>query len=104
MSGVFERFSPFIRDFIYRNGWNELHPIQVEAAKVIFDTERDLLLTSSTASGKTEAALFPVISLLYDSPAASFGALYIAPLKSLINDQFSRIDELLDETGMPVYH
>jgi len=104
MSGVFERFSPFIRDFIYRSGWNELHPIQVEAAKVIFDTDHDLLLTSSTASGKTEAALFPIISLLYDKPPASFGALYIAPLKSLINDQFSRIDELLDMTGMPVYH
>ncbi len=30
------------------------------------------------------------------------GALYIAPLKSLINDQFYRLDELLDLSGIPV--
>ena len=30
--------------------------------------------------------------------------LYIAPLKSLINDQFERIDELLKESGIPVTH
>lgn len=104
MASVFERFSPFIRDYIYRSGWDELHPIQVDAARILFDTESDLLLTSATASGKTEAALFPIISMLYDDPPQSFGALYIAPLKSLINDQFFRIDELLDETGMPVWH
>ncbi len=101
---VFDRFSPFIREFIYSNGWTELHPIQVEAAETLFDTDKDLLLTSATASGKTEAAFFPIISMLYESPPPSFGALYIAPLKSLINDQFSRIDELLDKSGMPVYH
>ena len=30
--------------------------------------------------------------------------LYVAPLKSLINDQFFRMDELLDMSGIPVYH
>ena len=35
---------------------------------------------------------------------ASIGAIYIAPLKSLINDQFGRISELCMETGIPVYH
>ena len=34
----------------------------------------------------------------------SIGALYIAPLKALINDQFGRISELCDQTGIPVYH
>lgn len=101
---IFYRFAPFIQDYIYRCGWESLRGVQLDAARVLFDTGHNLLLSSSTASGKTEAAFFPIISMLYDEPPASFGALYIAPLKSLINDQFGRLDELLDMSGIPVFH
>lgn len=104
MPDVFYRFSPFIRDYIYENDWTSLRGVQLEAARVLFDTDDNLLLTSQTASGKTEAAFFPVLSMMYDDPPCSFGALYIAPLKSLINDQFSRLDRILDMTGIPVFH
>ncbi len=98
------KFAPFIREYIYRRGWEELRAVQTEAARVIFETDSNLLLTTPTASGKTEAAFFPVLSELYENPGEGFGALYIAPLKSLINDQFGRMDELLDESGVPVCH
>jgi len=101
---IFERFPPFIREYIYGHAWESLRPVQVAAAKSIFDSDNNLLLTSATASGKTEAALFPVLSILCEEPAASVGVLYIAPLKSLINDQFLRLEELLDMTGIPVTH
>ena len=101
---IFDRFSPFIRDYIYRNSWAELRPIQSAAAESVFFSDNNLLLTSATASGKTEAAFFPALSLMCEDPPASVGILYIAPLKSLINDQFGRIDELLDLTGIPVTH
>lgn len=104
MSDVFEMYSPFIREFIYSHGWQSLSPVQVAAAEIIFGTGDNLLLPSQTASGKTEAAFFPILSEFYDDMPRSIGALYIAPLKSLINDQFSRISELCDETGIPVYH
>ncbi len=104
MSDIFSRFAPFVREYIYRHGWEELRAVQTEAARVIFETDCNLLLTTPTASGKTEAAFFPVLSELYENPGEGFGALYIAPLKSLINDQFSRMDELLDESGVPVCH
>ena len=101
---IFYRFSPFIQDFIYNNGWQDLRAVQLAAARVIFESDKNLLITSSTASGKTEAAFFPILSLMCEDMPQSVGALYIAPLKSLINDQFSRLDELLDLTGIPVFH
>ena len=103
---VFSRFPDFIKEFIYRNSWTELRDIQLDAARVIFDTDSNLLLSSSTASGKTEAAFFPIITDILDHPecSQSISVLYIAPLKSLINDQFSRLDELLDMTGITVTH
>ena len=101
---IFERFPPFIREFIYSHGWESLREVQVAAAKTLFETDHNLLLTSSTASGKTEAAFFPILADLYENPPQSVGVLYVAPLKSLINDQFFRIDELLEESGIPVTH
>lgn len=101
---IFERFPDFIREYIYSHSWESLRAVQIAAAHTLFDTDNNLLLTSSTASGKTEAAFFPILSELFENPPKSVGVIYIAPLKSLINDQFLRIDELLDRTGIEVTH
>ncbi len=101
---IFERFPDFIREFIYTNTWDSLRPVQMAAAHTLFETDHNLLLTSSTASGKTEAVFFPILTELWEDPAASIGVIYIAPLKSLINDQFFRIEQLLDQSGIPVTH
>lgn len=103
---LFSRFPPFIREYIYSHGWEELRQTQLDAAHVIFETNKNLLLSSSTASGKTEAVFFPILSELCALPLASDGVkvLYIAPLKSLINDQFYRMEDLLDQSGIPVFH
>ena len=55
---IFERFPEFIREFIYSHSWETLRPVQIAAARTLFETDNNLLLTSSTASGKTEAAFF----------------------------------------------
>ena len=99
---IFERFPEFIREYIFTHRWETLRGVQVAAARTLFLTNHHLLLTSSTASGKTEAAFFPILSDLWENPPASVGALYICPLKSLINDQFGRMEELLDLSGISV--
>lgn len=104
MSEIFDRYPDFVREFIYSHGWETLRDVQIAAAKTVFNTDHNLLLTSSTASGKTEAAFFPVLSEMIEEPPTSVGVLYIAPLKSLINDQFYRIEELLRESGIAVTH
>ena len=99
---IFERFPDFIREYIFSHRWDSLRAVQVAAARTLFLTDHHLLLTSSTASGKTEAAFFPILSDLWEHPPKSVGVIYIAPLKSLINDQFARMDELLDLSGIRV--
>lgn len=101
---IFSRYAPFVQDFIYRNNWENLRGIQVAAADVIFHTDENLLLTASTASGKTEAAFFPIITEFYEDPPKSVGCIYIGPLKALINDQFLRLTELCEEAEIPIWH
>ena len=71
---IFYRFTPFIQDYIYQNGWKDLREVQIAAAKAIFETDKNLLISSSTASGKTEAAFFPIISLMCEDMPKSVGA------------------------------
>lgn len=100
----FYRLAPFIQEYIYTHGWTELRPVQIEACRVIFDTDAHLLLAAGTASGKTEAAFLPVLTLLHEKPATTIGVLYIGPIKALINDQFERLNDLLKEADIPVWH
>ena len=100
---VFERYAPFIQDYIYRSGWQVLRAVQNAAGEAIFGTDDNVLISASTASGKTEAAFFPILTLLEEEPSDSVGVLYIAPLKALINDQFGRLNDLCEEEGIPVY-
>ncbi|MHA2245551.1 MAG: DEAD/DEAH box helicase [Candidatus Hodarchaeales archaeon] len=100
---IFNRFPAFIQEWIYSHGWEELREIQVASAKAIFDTKTHVLLATGTASGKTEAAFFPALTLIYEDNPASIGILYISPLKALINDQFNRIEELLEEAEISAW-
>ena len=99
---VYERYAPWIQEYIYQSGWQTLRAVQNAAGNAIFGTDENVLLTASTASGKTEAAFFPILTLLDENPSATVGVLYIAPLKALINDQFGRLNELCEEAGIAV--
>ncbi len=100
---VFSRYAPFIQDYIYSQGWRSLRAIQQAAGDAIFNTDQNVLLSAPTASGKTEAAFFPILTLMSEQPPSSVGCLYIAPLKALINDQYQRLTDLCHEPGIPVW-
>ncbi len=102
--GIFDRYAPFVQDFIYEHEWESLRAIQVAAGDAIFNTDENVLLTASTASGKTEAAFFPILTQFWEDPPTSVGALYIGPLKALINDQFHRLEDLCAQADIPVWH
>ncbi len=103
MQNSFQRLAPFIQDYIYSNGWTDLRQAQIEACRVIFDSDDHLLIAAGTAAGKTEAAFLPVLTLLYENPSKTVGAMYIGPIKALINDQFDRLNDLLKHADIPVW-
>lgn len=98
----FYQLAPFIQEYIYRQRWEALRPVQVSAIQAILNTPNHILISSGTASGKTEAAMLPILTELDKRPSTSIGVLYIGPLKALINDQFERIQAILEETHIPV--
>ncbi len=72
---------------------------------MLLDGRRDLIVAAGTASGKTEAAFLPIVSRLATderAPGGGFDVIYVGPLRALINDQFSRIDGLCEDIGIPV--
>ena len=62
----------------------------------------DLLLVSDTGTGKTEAALLPVLSKILDEKPKEISTLYITPLKALNRDLLSRILWWTEKLGIEV--
>lgn len=90
---AYDLLSEPIKKYIWDKGWMKFTPIQEASIQKILSTEDNYILAAKTASGKTEAAFLPILSL-YDLKKIGVQVLYISPLIALINDQFMRMDEL----------
>lgn len=97
---VFSRFSPRLQQAIVaRLGWTSLRPVQEEAGEAILAGDNAVIL-APTAGGKTEAAIFPTLSRLIDDPSDGAGALYVAPIKALLNNQADRLGLYTEMVGL----
>ena len=99
---VFARFPPRLQQAIAaRLGWTALRPVQELAGEAILDGKNAVVL-APTAGGKTEAAMFPVLANLVDVPssAESVRAIYIAPIKALLNNQADRLGLYTEMVGL----
>lgn len=101
-SRAFELLAEPVRRWIWQRGWTSLREVQERAIPVILSGSDDVIVSASTASGKTEAAYFPICSSLVKKPASTVGSLCVSPLKALINDQFQRVEELCEHLGIKV--
>ncbi|MBQ0905037.1 DEAD/DEAH box helicase [Micromonospora sp. U21] len=72
-------------------GWRDLRPMQ-RAAVAPVRGGHDALLLAPTAGGKTEAALFPLLSRMAEQRWTGTSVLYLAPLKALLNNLQPRIE------------
>lgn len=103
VNSAFALLHPGVQRQLWKMGWTQLRQLQVDAIRLVMTTEQPLILSAATASGKTEAAFLPILSCIADEPTGSIRALYVGPLKALINDQFSRIEQLCEHLEVPVY-
>ncbi len=101
MGDMSQLLNPAVRKWIYKQRWTDLRDIQKEAIRPILAGNSDLVISASTAAGKTEAAFLPAITAIADE-TSGFGILYISPLKALINDQYRRLEELCDMMDIKV--
>jgi ATP-dependent Lhr-like helicase len=97
---TFSRLHPVLQEILISGlGWNSLREVQEAALQAVSDG-CDILVLAPTAGGKTEAAFLPVIDSILKNPTGHLSAVYISPLKALINDQTERVLSLVRRAGL----
>lgn len=95
---------PLVCRWIGFQGWRDLHPIQKQAIRPVLEHKDDVIISASTAAGKTEAAFLPVLTFIKNNENKIKGVsvLYISPLKALINDQERRLTDMAEPLGIKI--
>jgi ATP-dependent helicase Lhr and Lhr-like helicase len=72
-------------------GWSELRPLQRESVAPLTAGE-DAILLAPTAGGKTEAAVFPLLSAMLTHRWTGLSVVYVCPIKALLNNLLPRLE------------
>jgi len=93
LGNAFEMLSKPIRRLIGERGFEAPTGPQEKTIPKILEG-RNVLLISPTATGKTEAAVLPVLDMLIRTPRREHGikVLYITPLRALNRDMLERLE------------
>jgi len=99
MKDAFDRLTSALQYQIANElGWPALRPVQEQSTHAILDGKNCVIL-APTAGGKTEAALFPLLSLMHDEGREPVSVIYVAPIRALLNNQESRLRALTGLIG-----
>ncbi|MGR9107061.1 MAG: DEAD/DEAH box helicase [Gammaproteobacteria bacterium] len=99
---AFEHLHPAIQHHIVNSlGWQALRKLQEEAIEPILNGKSALLI-APTAGGKTEAAIFPLLSRLISDNWSPISVLYVCPIKALLNNLETRLRQYSDWLGRRV--
>ena len=102
-SSHYESLSRGVQRWIYQSRWQSLRAVQEVAIPLVLGRESDVLITAPTAGGKTEAAFLPIISHLEsNSQLEGYSVICFSPLKALINDQVSRLEDITECAGTQI--
>ena len=103
MAEIFKKLDPALQRWIFRQGWQDLLPVQKAALDPVLEGKSDVIISASTASGKTEAAFLPALTAV-NRPEVKKGIriLCVSPLKALINDQYRRLDLMTGEMHLRI--
>lgn len=96
---AFERLDPLVQHHIVNSlGWRELRPLQEASIEPVLRGDHCLLL-APTAGGKTESAVFPLLSRMCSERRVAPSLVYICPLKALLNNLGERLDRYTTMLG-----
>jgi ATP-dependent Lhr-like helicase len=97
-----DRLHPALQHHIVNTlGWRNLRPLQRQAIQPLI-SGANAILVAPTAGGKTEAALFPILSRLLEEDWRGLTVLYVCPLKALLNNLAQRLEFLAELLGRRV--
>ncbi len=83
---AFDRLHPALQHHIVNSlGWRSLTPLQEAAIEPVLEGKHVLLL-APTAGGKTEAAIFPLMSRMLSESWQGLSVIYLCPIKALLNN------------------
>lgn len=82
-------------------GWPGLRPLQAAAVEPV-RSGTDCVLVAPTAGGKTEAALFPLLSEMVEGNWSGTTILYVTPLRALLNNIHPRVSAYCSWLGRTV--
>jgi ATP-dependent Lhr-like helicase len=95
----FDKLHPLVQYHITNTlGWRSLRRLQEESIEPIQQGDHCLLI-APTAGGKTEAAIFPVLSRLCFENWSGVTVLYICPLRALLNNLYVRLEGYCQMVG-----
>jgi ATP-dependent Lhr-like helicase len=95
----FDQLHPALQHHIVNSlGWKELRPFQEAVIEPVLSGQHVLIL-APTAGGKTEGALFPVLSRMLGAGWQGLSVLYICPIKALLNNLEVRLGRYCDLLG-----
>ncbi len=86
---------------LFLTRFEDFTEIQKSAFKII-EEGSNCIITAPTGSGKTEAALLPVINRLAKQEGKGIYAIYITPLRALNRDLIKRLNWLGSELGINI--
>lgn len=99
MSKAFDRLHPAVQHHVVNSlGWRTLRPLQEQSIAPVVDGKH-ALLGAPTAGGKTEAALFPLLSRMVDQRWSGLSVLYVCPLRALLNNLYPRVQGYCELLG-----
>jgi ATP-dependent Lhr-like helicase len=92
LKNAFDLLVKPVRRLVEQRGFSKPTEPQEKTIPKILEG-KNVLLISPTATGKTEAAFLPVLSMLLQEPAApGIKVLYITPLRALNRDMLERLE------------
>lgn len=93
--------SQAVLDALREVGIERLSKLQEEASLKILEG-RNLLIIAPTGSGKTEAAIIPLLHKMLETKSKGITLIYVTPLRALNRDMLRRLSVLAEKLGFSI--